>query len=41
MAVFIYLGLYASRLEEVKKMDKHYQVSFYASCGWTFYALVP
>jgi len=39
LAVFIYLGLYASRLEEVKKMDKHYQVSFYASCGWTFYAL--
>ncbi|CAJ1374169.1 unnamed protein product [Effrenium voratum] len=39
VAVFIYLGLYASRIEEVRKMEKHYQVSFYASCGWTFYAL--
>lgn len=39
IAVFVYLGLYASRLEEVKNMDKHYQVSFYASVGWTIYAL--
>jgi len=39
IAILIYLGLYTSRFEEINKMDKHYQVSFYASCGWTFYAL--
>jgi len=39
MAIVIYLGLYCSRYQEVRDMDKHYQVSFYASCGWTFYAL--
>lgn len=36
--IVVYIGLYCSRLEEVKDMDKHYQISFYASCGWTFYA---
>mmetsp|Transcript_97220 Transcript_97220/g.175649 ORF Transcript_97220/g.175649 Transcript_97220/m.175649 type:complete len:339 (-) Transcript_97220:212-1228(-) len=37
--IVIYLGLYCSRYQEVRNMHKHYQVSFYASCGWTFYAL--
>jgi len=37
-AGFIYLGLYMSRYQEVRKLDAHYQVSFYASCGWTLYA---
>lgn len=36
--VVVYIGLYMSRLQEVKDMEKHYQVSFYASVGWTFYA---
>eukprot|EP00930_Biecheleria_cincta_P094701 TRINITY_DN8610_c0_g1_i4.p1 TRINITY_DN8610_c0_g1~~TRINITY_DN8610_c0_g1_i4.p1 ORF type:complete len:374 (-),score=54.11 TRINITY_DN8610_c0_g1_i4:851-1903(-) len=36
--IVVYIGLYCSRLEEVKGMEKHYQISFYASCGWTFYA---
>eukprot|EP00929_Paragymnodinium_shiwhaense_P122518 TRINITY_DN9533_c0_g1_i1.p1 TRINITY_DN9533_c0_g1~~TRINITY_DN9533_c0_g1_i1.p1 ORF type:complete len:343 (+),score=66.68 TRINITY_DN9533_c0_g1_i1:93-1121(+) len=35
----IYMGLYGSRLQEVQKLEKHYQVSFYASVGWTFYAI--
>lgn len=39
-AAIIFCGLYASRLNDVGKLDKHYQVSFYASIGWTFYALV-
>jgi hypothetical protein len=39
-AAIIFCGLYASRLPDVKNLDKHYQVSFYASIGWTFYALV-
>lgn len=39
IATVVYLGLYCSRYQEVRDMDKHYQVSFYASCGWTFYAL--
>lgn len=34
----IYFGLYASRHQEVPKLEPHYQVSFYASIGWTFYA---
>eukprot|EP00931_Biecheleriopsis_adriatica_P099911 TRINITY_DN7475_c0_g1_i2.p1 TRINITY_DN7475_c0_g1~~TRINITY_DN7475_c0_g1_i2.p1 ORF type:complete len:336 (-),score=48.44 TRINITY_DN7475_c0_g1_i2:149-1156(-) len=37
-ATIVYMGLYCSRLDEVGKMDKHYQISFYASAGWTFYA---
>jgi len=39
-AAIIFWGLYASRLTDVSKLDKHYQVSFYASIGWTFYAVV-
>lgn len=35
----IYIGLYGSRTNEVPNLDKHYQISFYASIGWTFYAL--
>jgi hypothetical protein len=38
LAGLLYLGLYASRYQDVRKLDVHYQVSFYASCGWTFYA---
>mmetsp|Transcript_75574 Transcript_75574/g.233338 ORF Transcript_75574/g.233338 Transcript_75574/m.233338 type:complete len:348 (-) Transcript_75574:106-1149(-) len=38
-ACVIYIGLYRSRLEDVPKLDKHYQISFYASVGWTVYAL--
>lgn len=34
----IYTGLYRSRYLEIEKLDKHYQVSFYASVGWTLYA---
>jgi len=37
-AGIIYTGLYMSRYQEVSKMNPHYQVSFYASCGWTVYA---
>lgn len=39
VVAFIYLGLYCSRYQEVRDLDKHYQISFYASCGWTFYAV--
>jgi len=39
-AGIIYAGLYMSRYQDVAKMDKHYQISFYASCGWTLYAFV-
>jgi len=39
-AAIIFCGLYASRLSDVPKLGKHYQVSFYASLGWTFYAIV-
>mmetsp|Transcript_57124 Transcript_57124/g.161997 ORF Transcript_57124/g.161997 Transcript_57124/m.161997 type:complete len:365 (+) Transcript_57124:53-1147(+) len=34
----IYFGLYGSRHQEVPDLAPHYQVSFYASLGWTFYA---
>jgi len=34
----IYFGLYGSRYQEIPKLEPHYQVSFIASCGWTFYA---
>jgi hypothetical protein len=37
--MIIYVGLYASRFEEIPSMEKHYQISFYASMGWTFYAV--
>merc|ERR1712207_58682 len=40
LMAFIYFGLYASRYQDVPKLEPHYQVSFYASCGWTFYAWV-
>lgn len=39
VATIVYAGLYMSRYQDVPKLDKHYQVSFYASCGWTFYAV--
>lgn len=38
VAGLIYTGLYRSRYLEIEKLDKHYQVSFYASVGWTLYA---
>jgi len=34
----VYLFLYCSRYKEVANLKPHYQVSFYASMGWTFYA---
>ena len=35
-----FCGLHAFRLNDEGKLDEHYQVSFYAYIGWTFYALV-
>jgi hypothetical protein len=34
----IYLGLYGTRFQQISRLEPHYQVSFFASCGWTFYA---
>jgi len=34
----IYFGLYGSRYQDIPRLEPHYQVSFLASCGWTFYA---
>jgi len=39
VAGIIYTGLYRSRYLDIPKLDKHYQVSFYASVGWTVYAI--
>lgn len=35
----IYVMLYASRYTQIENLPQHYRVSFYASVGWTVYAL--